>query len=145
MFSIYFWLKRWKKMDNRWNCVHLWGNPSFPAFSFPLWSPTQTYQRCHLGWSLVSGSERMLLPWTLWNPKIQDSRDISLITTCDSQSVGVWNIITTIGWLDSSPFTDAFGCLQEAGMVCLLEGVISLSDEGRRSLNDLLAAGDLLG
>lgn len=29
-----------------------------------------------------------------------------------------------------SPLTDAFGCLEEAGVVCLLECVVSLSDEG---------------
>lgn len=45
----------------------------------------------------------------------------------------------------ASPLTDAFSCLKEASVVCLLEGLVSLSDEGGGSLNALLAAGYLLG
>lgn len=42
------------------------------------------------------------------------------------------------------PLIDALGGLQEAGVVILLQRVVSLCDEGRGAFNALLAVGDLL-
>lgn len=44
-----------------------------------------------------------------------------------------------------SPLTDAFSRLEEASVVCLLESLVGLSDEGGGPLDALLAAGYLLG
>lgn len=44
-----------------------------------------------------------------------------------------------------SPLTDAFGSLEEASVVRLLESLVGLSDEGGGPLDALLAAGYLLG
>lgn len=44
-----------------------------------------------------------------------------------------------------SPLTDAFGRLEKASVVCLLESLVGLSDEGGGPLDALLAAGYLLG
>lgn len=45
----------------------------------------------------------------------------------------------------SSPLADAFSSLEEASVVGLLECLVGLSDEGRRPLDALLAAGNLVG
>lgn len=45
----------------------------------------------------------------------------------------------------TSPLADTFSRLEEASVVCLLESVVGLSDEGGGPLDALFAAGYLLG
>lgn len=80
----------------------------------------------------------MLLPWTPCNTQ---NPPLDTAIMCQSITDSILQFTACV----PSPLTDAFGCLQEASMVCLLEGLVGLSDEGGGPLDALLAAGYLLG
>ena len=82
----------------------------------------------------------MPLPSILYNKEVNTGHLKQFCTLCT-----VYLLLMVMPFTVPSPLTDTFSCLQEASVVCLLEGLVGLRDEGGGPLDALFAAGYLLG